>query len=324
MPEDIDAFVFGGIPLVVSDLGTPDENDKRLLERRNQLENFPGAMPALFGAIRHLGLGEGRIGVDERNFTRKQYGELEAQFPKAQVLDGYEVFRTIRAVKTPEEVRRLHKSVQACEAGLKKALAILKAGVTERDLERAFFAGVGEAGGMPIIAVICSGQRSAHTNTTPSDRKIKEGDVVRFDLGARYALYPSDLARTYVVGKANATQNLYWDTIVAAEEAAMEAMRPGVLAGEIFDIAVETARRTGLPNFKRQHVGHGIGIDLYDMPILTPKNETPIEEGMVFCIETPCYEIGFAGFQVEDTMVVRSNGVELLSSLPRDMAYRGE
>jgi Xaa-Pro aminopeptidase len=176
---------------------------------------------------------------------------------------------------------------------------------------------------MPIIAVICSGQRSAHTNTTPSDRKIKQGDVVRFDLGARYEMYPSDLARTYVVGKANDSQNLYWDTIVAAEEAAMAALRPGVLAGEIFDIAVDTARRQGLPNFKRQHVGHGIGIDLYDMPILTPKNETPIEEGMVFCIETPCYEIGFAGFQVEDTMVVRPNGVELLSSLPRDMAYRG-
>lgn len=322
MPTDIDAFVFGGIPLVVSELGTPDENDKRLLQRREQVTNHPNVMEALYAALRHLGLSQGRVAVDERNFTRKQFSDLESKFPRAQFSDGYEVFRKIRAVKTPEEVQRLHKSVQATEAGLRKALSILDEGVTEIELEKAFYAGVGEFGGIPIVAVICSGQRSAHTNTVPSDRKIKKGDVVRFDIGSRYQLYTSDIARTYVVGTPTDTQSLYWDTIVAAEEAAMVAMKPGITAGEIFDIAVETARQR-LPNFKRQHVGHGIGIDLYDMPILTPKNETPLEEGMVFCVETPCYEVGYAGFQVEDTMVVHANGVEMLSSLPRNMSDRG-
>src|SRR5207253_2379262 len=99
------------IPLVVSDIGNPDDNDRALLDRRNQVQSLPNAMEALYAALRHLGLSEGQVAVDERNFTRKQFADLQAQFPKARFRDGYEIFRTIRAVKTPEEVRRLKKSV---------------------------------------------------------------------------------------------------------------------------------------------------------------------------------------------------------------------
>ena len=320
--DEIDLVVFAGIPLVVAENGTPNEDDKKLLGRRSKLESEAGFMEGLFAALRQLGLSEARVAVDERNFTREQFAALEAEFPKADFVNGYEIFRAVRAVKSPAEVERLRSSVHATEAGIRKALSILTDGVTENELELAFNTGVAQAGAIPLFAVICSGQRSAHTNTVPSGRKISTGEVVRFDVGSRFQFYPSDIARTFVVGEPTETQRLYWDAIVEGQKAAMDVMRPGVTAGEVFKAAVETTRAAGLPNFKRQHVGHGIGIDLYDMPILTPENETPLEEGMVFCVETPSYEVGYAGFQVEDTMVVQENDVELLSTFPRDLTYR--
>ena len=75
---------------------------------------------------------------------------------------------------------------------------------------------------------------------------------------------------------------------------------------------MSAARNSGLPEYRRSHVGHGIGIDGYDIPHLAPDDSTPVEEGMVLCVETPYYQLGWGGLQVEDTVVVRQNGAETL------------
>lgn len=319
-PTDINVSAFGGIPLILSESSEADEYDRQLLERRKGIEILPDAMQALSKTIRDLGLSNGRVAVDERNFTRNQFAALEAEFPKAEFVDGFDLLGAIRAVKTEEEIERLRIAVQATEAGIKKATAILKPGVTEKEVESAFNLGVVESGAIPLFAIVCSGHRSAHTNTVPGDRVIQTGDVVRMDIGSVYRYYKADIARTFVAGnKPTKNQQLYWDAIVAAEEAAIQALKPGVTAGEVFRIAVDTCRESGIPNFKRNHVGHGIGIETYDLPVLTPENDTVIEEGMVFCVETPYNEVGYGGFQVEDTMVIRKNGVELLSSYPKSL-----
>lgn len=322
VPDGTVIVGYGGFPPIMSEVDSLDEDDRTLLKQRSRVELSSDATKALFHAIRESGLSESRVAVDERNFTRRQFADLQREFPKAEFVDGYETFRTIRAVKTAEEIERLRRSAQATEDGLRRAVAIMKEGVSEQELERAFYSGVVEAGAVPLFAVICSGHRSAHTNTVPSDRKIKAGDIARFDVGSRYLYYSSDLARTYVVGGPTADDELRWNAIVAGQKAAIDVMRPGVTAGHVFRVAVEAARDGGLPRFERHHVGHGIGIDMYDIPSLTPNNDTQLEEGMVVCVETPYYELGFGGFQVEDAVVIHAGGTEALSSLPRDLAFR--
>jgi Xaa-Pro dipeptidase len=321
--KDIDVRAFGELIFIKSNHFEPDEYDQALLEKRKELGSAasPNAMQALFKTVRDLGLTNRRVAVDECNFTRNQFAALEAEFPKAKFVDGYDLFFRLRAVKTEEEIERLRTSVKATEAGLRAAEDILTPGVTEKELQLAYHLGVVKAGGLPLFTIVCSGQRSAHTNTVPGDRVIQPGDVIRFDIGSVYRYYKSDIARTFVAGgEPNETQQCYWNAVVAAEEAAMQAMKPGVTAGEVFRIAVQTAREAGIPNFKRNHVGHGIGIETYDQPILTPDNPAVIEEGMVFCIEPPYNEFGVGGFQVEDTVVVRKNGVELLSTYHKNLA----
>lgn len=87
-------------------------------------------------------------------------------------------------------------------------------------------------------------------------------------------------------------------------------IRPDVRGSDIFNTAMTAVRREGIPHYARSHVGHGIGLDGYDLPALTNTSADVIEEGMVMCVETPYYELGWCGLQVEDTIVVTANGIE--------------
>jgi Xaa-Pro aminopeptidase len=107
------------------------------------------------------------------------------------------------------------------------------------------------------------------------------------------------------------------------EEAAIQRMRPGVLACEVFEAAMESARQSGVPHYRRHHCGHAIGLDTYEIPIIRPDDHTPLEAGMTFCIETPYYELGLGGIQVEDMVLVTDSGVEMLTTLSRELFELG-
>jgi len=100
-------------------------------------------------------------------------------------------------------------------------------------------------------------------------------------------------------------------------------MKPGVPASRIFEIGVRVTRESGLPHYERTHVGHGIGLEPYDPPTLNASMDTPFEPGMVFCVETPYYEHGWGGVQVEDAVEITTSGVRRLTRSPQDLYVIG-
>jgi len=153
----------------------------------------------------------------------------------------------------------------------------------------------------------------------PSPREIRRGDVIRFDVGGRYNHYRADIARNAVLGEPSAKVKTFHHAIRAGLLRAIEMVKPGARAADIFEASVETVRREGLPHYKRNHVGHGIGLDGYDAPDFSPGSKEVLEENMVICLETPYYELGFGGLQVEDMVVVTDTGYETLTHLPRGL-----
>ena len=113
-----------------------------------------------------------------------------------------------------------------------------------------------------------------------------------------------------MLGKPNSKLAQYHRAICVGLDRAIEMIKPGVRAADVFEACVETVRREGIPHYQRSHVGHGIGLDGYDAPNIAPSNFEVFEEGMVICVETPYYEMGFAGLQVEDTLVITKDGVD--------------
>ncbi|MBQ9464248.1 MAG: aminopeptidase P family protein [Lachnospiraceae bacterium] len=96
-------------------------------------------------------------------------------------------------------------------------------------------------------------------------------------------------------------------------------VKPGVKACDIFHKAMEVTRASGLPAYRRHHVGHGIGLEVYDKPSFAPSDATELQENMVINLETPYYELGWGGVQLEDTMVVTAEGARLFDKSSRDL-----
>lgn len=287
-------------------------------------ESLPSAAEALVQAIKTAGLGNGVIGIDESRISLQVLDSLPQMLPGVRIKRAAGVFSQIRMVKTVDEIRRLRSAAQITEAACLHTMDQAREGMTELELAIIFEKALLDRGARPSFTVLGFGDHSAFLNVQPTGRQLKKGDIVRFDIGCNYDYYHADIARTFVFGAIKDKRiPAYYRAIRNGEQQALDAIRPGVLASEIFRIAVDGVREEGLPAYNRHHCGHGIGIEVYDPPIIGPGNNTVLEPGMVLCIETPYYELGFGGFQVEDTLVVTDDGCELFTRAPEELAVTG-
>lgn len=298
---------------------TLEESDRRLIQLGVPRPKCGSATDTLVDYLKANGLANSRIAVDEAGIGMATFQQLRELLPSAEIKAAYSLWQRIRMVKTDEEVERLRKAVAAIERAFMATLNELREGITEKDLETVLNTTLIEQGALPGFAVIAFGSHGAYPNAAITDRKLRKGDSIRYDIGCIYRGYYSDISRTAVFGSPSQRLQDYYDAILEGEEAAVQALCPGQTAEEIFKVAVETTRRAGIPSYERNHVGHGIGIEVYDPPILRAGSRIPLEAGMVLCVETPFYEIGWAGLQIEDTVVVNGSGAEFLTTLPRNL-----
>ena len=150
------------------------------------------------------------------------------------------------------------------------------------------------------------------------DKRLTANSLIRYDVGCLYKGYFADIARTAFFGQPADIHKQRYQAIWEAQEAALNITKPGTRVSELFNVAVEVARR-GIPEYQRTHIGHGIGLELYEPPSINPASDIVLEEGMVFNVEPPYYELGLGGFQVEDTVVVTDKGFRFLTTLDRGL-----
>ncbi len=281
----------------------------------------PGeALREVLGGLGPLG---GRIGLDEAAVFPATWQRLSGQLGGATLVPAYGHFRAARMIKSAEEVRRLERAALIAEDGVAAVLAMLKPGVTEREAATVFEQEVLRKGAQPFFTVVTMGERAALADVYASERALAPGDLIRFDLGCVYQGYRSDISRTAVLGPPSDKQRRYYDAVRDGEIAAIAAMKPGVPVSQIFETAMRVTRERGMPHYERHHVGHGIGLEPYDPPTINAATQTPLEPGMVFCVETPYYEHGWGGVQVEDAVEVTVAGARRLTRSSQELAILG-
>jgi len=281
----------------------------------------PGeALREVLGGFGALG---GRIGLDESGVFPAAWQRLGEQLGGTTIVPAYGHFRTARTIKSPEEVRRLERAALIAEDGVAAILGMLKAGVTEREAAMVFEGEVVRRGAQPFFTVVTMGHRAALADVYASDAALKPGDLIRFDLGCVYQGYRSDISRTAVLGTPTEKQLRYYNAARDGEKAAIAAMKPGVPVNQIFETAMRVTRANGMPHYERHHVGHGIGLEPYDPPTINAAAAMPLEPGMVFCVETPYYEHGWGGVQVEDAVEITATGVRKLTQSSQELAILG-
>lgn len=280
---------------------------------------IPTAFEAVASVLKKLGLNDKRIGLDESYFSPKPYQEFINSIPDAEFVDAFDIFREIRMVKTPEEIEIMEQAVRVLEKGLQNSLSLAAEGVTEKDFQDVFEKTVFENGGSPVFTSIYFGAESLYNQVKPSaDKRLAANSLIRYDVGCIYKGYFADIARTAFFGQPTDEHKRKYQAIWEAQEAALNITRPGTRVSELFNVAIEAARK-GIPEYRRTHIGHGIGIELYEPPSINPASDIILEPGMVINVEPPYYELGLGGLQVEDTIVVTGNGFRFLTTLERGL-----
>lgn len=322
--SDIPTVLEGGYSQAIYPVGKFNfyipETDEFSLKLKDALsERFLSTSEALLAALKDISPGAKSVAVDESRMPFSTWTALKGELGQCDLVSGTQLVNEIKSVKHPTEVKLLQEAANIAEDCLYAVISEIRLGMSEYDIEMAYKQKVTARECDPYFCVATIDKRAAFSDThNQKFSKVEDGSVIRFDYGCIHGGYRSDMSRTVVVGS-NKKAEGYYAAILEGEERAVDAIKPGVTAGEIFEIAVNTTRNAGIHHYERHHVGHGIGNATYDLPSLTPNNPTPLEENMVLCVETPYYEIGWGGVQVEDTVRVTSSGVEYLSKSPRTL-----
>lgn len=299
-----------------SDLPAEQERIKKISIDTQPREN---AVSALVEALRTLGLDRGRIGIDERGIHGALLEELATALPHASLVRATELFREIRMVKTPEELRRLVATLRVTEDAIRAVWSEVRRGVSERELAQVFEAAVVAGGGRPGFTLIRFGVGAALSGVPSGDTRLREGDHVLMDVGCTLRGYRSDIGRGFAFGEPSTRYRQTYEAVKAGQSRAIALMRPGVQVRDVFHGAVEQVRASGLPSYRRHHVGHAVGLEFYDAPTIDASSDVALEPGMVFEVETPYYELGFGAAFIEDTVIVEADGARRLTELDREL-----
>lgn len=300
-------------------------DDQRIHDLTMSGATHDDGLAALVACLGKRGLLSGAIGVDESHISPPVWDALAAALPGATIRPAAGLLQQIRMVKTEEEITRLRRSAQITAVGMAAVFSAAAPGVSEADLAAVFKAEVSRQGGDAEFWLISGGRRTSHTHTRQTGYELQSGDMLKVDAGCTYSFYWSDLARTKAIGDVTPHQERIYTVMCEAVKAATREVRPGVRASQLFDTAVGHVRDAGIDDYDRHHAGHGIGIEVYDPPMVKAAQranmfgiadiDPMLEAGVVLNIETPYYELGDFGVIVEDTMVVRAAGAELFAPM---------
>ena len=169
-------------------------------------------------------------------------------------------------------------------------------------------------------SIVASGAGSSMPHyETSMTKKIRNGDVLLIDMGCTYQGYNSDLTRTLFIGSIDPFMKTIYGIVRRAQEAACASVRPGITTGELDSVAREIISHKGFgPNFGHS-LGHGLGLEVHEGPRLSPKSETVLEPGMVTTVEPGIYVPDFGGVRIEDVVIIREKGCEVLTRARRDL-----
>jgi len=225
----------------------------------------------------------------------------------------------LRMRKDHTEYINLKENALIDDRAMQAGFAAIKKGITELEIGEAINNHFISEGAKPQFCIVGSGPNGAFPHHHTGDRKVEYGDAVLIDIGGRKGTFPSDMTRMSVLGEPPEGYLEIHAIVERAVQAAMATARPGVMAKEVDAAARDVITEAGYGEFFVHRLGHGLGIDIHEPPYITATSEVILDEGMVFSIEPGIYLQGRFGVRLEEIVILRANGPEILSELSRKL-----
>jgi Xaa-Pro aminopeptidase len=270
------------------------------------------------------GLGTKKLGFETEKLSFLQYTRLQECLKKhkmAVTLQPSEgLVAQLRAVKDETEILAIRESLSLAESVFEIILETLAPGVEEKALAWAIEKGIREGGAEAIAfpPIVASGTNAARPHATPTERPIETGKPLLFDWGARLNGYCSDVSRTVILGQPDKMFETVYQVVKDAQAMALEIIKPGISTQEVDRVARDHIGAKGFAEYFGHGLGHGVGLATHEKPHLSPLRPTNLEVGMVTTIEPGIYLPDWGGIRLENLIVVRKDGAEVLNRLDLD------
>ncbi|HZY70934.1 MAG TPA: Xaa-Pro peptidase family protein [Thermoplasmata archaeon] len=272
-------------------------------------------------AIRSVAPKQGTIALNFRELTHETFRSLEKLLPGSTFLDATQALQKTRVIKDSVELARIGEAATIASQVARTIPSMFRTGKTELEIAAEIEFAMGRAGasGRSFATIVGFGAHSAEPHYSPNSTALASGMSIVCDFGAFHQRYASDCTRSFRFGAADAELKQVHETVLAAQNAALAIIRPGVGAREVHMAAQKVIDATPWKGRFTHGLGHSLGLAVHDPGFaLSPNFEEPLQPGMVLTVEPGIYLPGKGGVRIEDDIVVTDRGYKLLTDAPRE------
>ncbi|HTQ57053.1 MAG TPA: Xaa-Pro peptidase family protein [Bryobacteraceae bacterium] len=263
-----------------------------------------------------------RLGFERAHLSYDGFDTLRCKLPVGASLEPVSGWlEAHRMVKSAEEIALIRRSVEVNSKAFEWAARRARAGMREQDLAAGIEHVMRRLGAEKpsFDTIVAAGERSALPHAHPTQAALKTGQFLLIDMGAFVDGYASDMTRMLFLGRPGARAKRLYRAVLEAQLAAIDAVRPGVTTAHVDRQARRVLRRFGLDRAFVHSTGHGLGLEIHELPRIGRKDKTPLAAGMAITIEPGAYLEGFGGVRIEDTVVVTAGGCEVLTPTSKEL-----
>lgn len=248
-------------------------------------------------------------------------GKMQDKLPGARFTALDRELDEIRAVKEPEEVACIVRAQRIAERALTEVMNDMKKGVTERFVRARLEYYMQQFGSdhTAFETIIAAGANGASPHARTTDRELRDGDFVVMDFGASVEGYCSDMTRTLAIGGVDTDREKMYNTVLEAQLLGIAAVRPGAIGRDVDAAARERIARDGVGEAFSHSLGHGVGLFIHELPVLSKRAEAPLRPGNVVTVEPGVYFEGRYGIRIEDMCLVTEDGHTNLTAAPKNL-----
>lgn len=255
-----------------------------------------------------------RLGIED-SMTLAECNALTKEIKDRDLVQTHDVILKLRAVKDEEEINRIRHAQAITDEAFKIIVGQIKPGITEREIQRRlddimFRLG---ADGLAFPTIVAAGANGANPHAQPGDTRLEAGMCVVMDFGAKKCGYCSDMTRTVFIGQPEGDMLRAWKALRAANESVEAELKAGMTGKEAHELAERTLESGGFGGCMGHSLGHGVGLQIHELPLLSPRNAKPIHAGSVVTVEPGIYIDGVFGMRLEDMGVVHEDRFEVLT-----------
>ena len=258
-----------------------------------------------------------RLGVEENHVTLSRFKQFRKRFRKARLVKTRDLVLELRRTKEPAEVAEIASAQRITDRVFGNVLKLVKPGVRERDLALEIEFQFRKHGEVAFESIVASGPNAAKPHAGFSDRRLRKGDALTFDIGCRLHGYCSDMTRTVFVGKAPAELRRVYEIVHEAQRRALDVIRPNVPCKAADAAARGYITEQGYGKRFGHSLGHGVGIEVHEMPTLATTSKETLAPGDVVTVEPGIYLPGIGGVRIEDMVHVTKTGYMNLTRSPK-------